>query len=244
MKSPFDHIPHVKRNHEVRDKQRPLLKAKETRSLVLLQDLMVMCWDHEPEERPRMSQVKRWVSSPEFERLKAEIALKDVKSISCACMCRITPEDEEESIAASPAEDLGTNIRHNPEDDDVLFYSSDEDDQSAIMSGLMLRDYSDDPGLSQLNFGPQADILPSVSEDNTNVEHGENGQVVADDGQEDSVYQFLPCGKGMRVAADDDTLHHQIEPYTQIWLCGRDQRKGLLLIFTYYDGQPGSYVSC
>ena len=243
MKSPFEHVPHVKRNHEIRDKQRPLLKAKETRSLVLLQDLMVMCWAHEPEERPSMSQVKEWVSSPLFERLKTEIALKEVKSISCACICRITPENEEEFTAALPAENPGANIGHNPDDDDVLFYDDeDDDDQPAIMTDLMVRDYGD-PGPAPLQFGSRADILPSVSEDNTHVEHGENGQVVPEDGQEDSLYQFLPGGKETQIAADGDALQLQIEPYTQIWLCGRDQRKGLLQIFTYYDGQPGSYVS-
>ena len=31
---------------------------------------------------------------------------------------------------------------------------------------------------------------------------------------------------------------------TQIWLCGRDKRKGLVAIFTYEDDKPGYSVSC
>ena len=32
---------------------------------------------------------------PEFELLRSEISLESVKTISCACVCRVTPEQEE-----------------------------------------------------------------------------------------------------------------------------------------------------
>ena len=44
-----------------------------------------------------MEQVHEWASSDKFERLRAEINLKDVASISCACVIRITPGNEKES---------------------------------------------------------------------------------------------------------------------------------------------------
>ena len=95
-KTPFDNIhPHIKRNQEVRNKHRPHLQAKETRSLILFQELMSKCWDHDPENRPKTKQICDWIEAPEFERLRGQISLKGVKSISCACVCRILPENEE-----------------------------------------------------------------------------------------------------------------------------------------------------
>ena len=58
FRSPFDNVQQVKRNYEIREKQRPALQARETRSLVLFQDLMSLCWHQEPEERPTMTQVQ------------------------------------------------------------------------------------------------------------------------------------------------------------------------------------------
>jgi len=76
-------------------------------------------------------------------------------------------------------------------------------------------------------------ILPSVSEDGGNIEHSEGHLPIANP-------------KSVVVADGEDEgegdVQQELEPYTQIWLCGRDQRKGLLQIFTYYDGQAGSYV--
>lgn len=103
QKTPFDNIhPHVKRNQEVRNKHRPIPSAKETRSLILFQDLMALCWDHDPENRPTTKQIVDWVDAPEFERLRAQISLNGVKSISCACVCRILPENEEEVLFPQP----------------------------------------------------------------------------------------------------------------------------------------------
>ena len=231
LKSPFDLIkPHVKRNHEVKEKKRPILKAKETRSLVLLQDIMTMCWDHEPDARPRMEQVKEWASLAEFERLRAQISLRDVNSISCACVCRVTPDNEDEPRNGG--------IGMIPEEDEV-----DDEDYcgSPLMDELMINGPFD-PDTRNLSFEMRRDILPSVSDDNSHVEHQDAEET---DGEE-NVYQFQlkPAQRSSIVADGGGDLHQQIlEPYTQIWLCGRDQRKGLLQIFTYYDGQPGSYVS-
>lgn len=111
QKTPFDNIsPHVKRNQEVKNKRRPNLNAKETRSLILFQDLMNLCWDHDPENRPRTKQIVEWAEAPEFERLRAQISLSGVKSISCACVCRILPENEEEVRFPAPKSVTGDKI--------------------------------------------------------------------------------------------------------------------------------------
>ena len=101
FRSPFDNVPLHKRNFEIHEKQRPAIQARETRSLVLFIDLMAMCWNQEPEDRPNMSQVRKWIESPEFEKLRTEVDLQYVKSISCACVCRILPQNEEQYVATS-----------------------------------------------------------------------------------------------------------------------------------------------
>ena len=249
FRSPFDNIPQVKRNFEIREKQRPALQARETRSLVLFQDLMAMSWNQEPEERPDMSQVREWVDSPEFERLRAEVDLQDVKSISCACVCRILPENEEEYIAANrPDRSNITSIFAIPEDDvdgEGFFcdsYSGNGFDHDPLTSLKI-------PSGGETFLPPKRHMLVSPSKDNLCIET-DKGEKIQD--ESDSIYQFISprgvSGEQGDVVEDDGgggdiQLQYQFDPYTQIWLCGRDQRKGLLQIFTYNDNHVGQYVS-
>ena len=200
LKPPFNDVMAIKRNNEVREKHRPLLKAKQTRSLVLLQELMRLCWEHDPDERPTMSQIRGWVEAEEFERLRAEVALSDVHSISCAHVCRITPENEEEF--ASERQQKSDQFRSGEEEDDELQY------------------------------------LPSVLEDSGHVEHTVSIEEEEVCSTEEDIYRFVPSGR--QSIQPGFVLDHA---YTQIWMCGRDQKKGLLHIFTYFDGQPGFHVS-
>ena len=82
--------------------------------------------------------------------------------------------------------------------------------------------------------GKGAKFLPSILEDSCHVLKAEGLTEV--DGDQD-VYQFVPQGKKALHAS-----FHLDHSYTQIWMCGRDQKKGLLHIFTYYDDQPGFHV--
>jgi hypothetical protein len=61
-----------------------------------MQEIMKMCWDREPEKRPTMNSAIDLIQAPEFERLRTEIILREVKSISCMCLSRILPEHENE----------------------------------------------------------------------------------------------------------------------------------------------------
>ena len=245
FRSPFDNVPQVKRNFEVREKQRPTLQARETRSLVLFQDLMAMCWNQEPEERPTMSQVREWVELPEFERLRAEVDLQDVKSISCACVCRVLPENEEEYIAANqPDRSNISSIFAIPDDpdegddyDDSDYNGFDRDPGPASLDDAMdsVVFY---PGTSRMMVTPSGDQLCIETD----------GGVKIDD-EDDTIFQFVAPRGGTGHNRDNENgsggiqMQHQFDPYTQIWLCGRDQRKGLLQIFTYNDNNVGQYVS-
>ena len=246
FRSPFDNIPLVKRNFEIREKQRPTLKARETRSLVLFQDLMALCWNQEPEDRPNMSQVREWIESPEFERLRTEVDLTYVKSISCACVCRILPENEEEYIAANQPERSNiTSVYTIPENFDEGVGENFYDGPGYGSNG-----FDDSAGLASIYMPSDPDdrtLILTSSEDNPCIET-DQGEKIQD--EDDSIYQFVaPQGVGVSggqksvvegTGEDVQLQHHDFEPYTQIWLCGR---KGLLQIFTYKDNNIGQYVS-
>ena len=229
FRSPFDNFPLVKRNFEIREKQRPALQARKTRLLVLFQDLMAMCWNQEPKERPNMSQVREWVESPEFKRLRAEVDLQDVKSISCACVCRILPENEEEYIAANrPDRSNITSIFAIPE-------SFDKGDGEEFYDGSNGFDHNLGPtslciaSNGGMFFPPKRHntcMLVTPSEDNLCIET-DRGEKIQD--EDDNIYQFVaPRGVsgGRRSVVEDGDIQmqHEFDPYTQIWLCGRDQR--------------------
>ena len=50
-----------------------------------------MCWKHEPNNRPSMSQVLQWTESIEFDSLRVDSNLAQVTAISTACVSRIDP---------------------------------------------------------------------------------------------------------------------------------------------------------
>ena len=50
-----------------------------------------MCWEHEPNNRPSMSQVLQWAESIEFDNLRVDSNLAQVTVISTACVSRIDP---------------------------------------------------------------------------------------------------------------------------------------------------------
>ena len=52
---------------------------------------MQMCWEHEPNNRPSMSQVLQWAESIEFDSLRVDSNLAQVTAISTACVSRIHP---------------------------------------------------------------------------------------------------------------------------------------------------------
>ena len=278
QRSPFDDVEALKRNHEVREGKRPALQAKETRTLIQMQDVMRMCWEKEPENRPTMSQIVEWIRAPEFERLRAEIALGGVRTISCACVCRILPEYEADNASEelySP-QGAGAGGLHSLDEDLPSISEVDGGEEGEGMFDSLIRAY----GGSNTDLpsgGASIDLivpnmLPSISMDSVCIETVE-GTKISNEGED--IYQFIPnklrkgsTHKKRRLGSHSRVLRDRMErkepeeeaasasvsygdhvggakkfePYTQIWMCGRDQRKGSLQIFTYNDGIPGSYV--
>ena len=268
-RSPFAYVhPPLKRNNEVKDGKRPNLDVKETRSPLLLQELMNVCWEHDPTNRPRMEQVVEWILAPEFERLRAEVSLNEIKSISCACVCRISPEHEESGLMK--------NTNASGEESKPVCngmtegYRSQENGLDRVGSlGSLIDQYGgndEDCGVSGGIDLIIQNMLPTVSLESVCIENslGEKFNNLDED-----IYQFLPSrhASGGRVShpgsrkkrrltetrqrkiskrepkGETNTSPAKFDPYTQIWMCGRDQRKGLLQIFTFNDNHCGYYVS-
>ncbi len=69
--------------------------------------------------------------------------------------------------------------------------------------------------------------------------------------EDEDIYQFLPTRETPQDqdeileggVVNDVAVQCEFEPYTQIWLCGRGDRKGVLQVFTYNDGHIGHCVS-
>ena len=243
--SPFEDIfPVWKRNNLIQQDQRPALQAKETRTLIQMQDIMRMCWEKEPENRPTMSQVVEWIRAPEFERLRAEITLSKVNFIPCLCICHILPEhehttDEHQRVHYETETTISNDVQ--------MFY----DDGACITS------------LKGIKVAEKEDIyqfLP-VNSEKANACGQENLQLQPEDMQlqtadsEDTQQQAEDTQ--LQEKDTDDSEHarpgpHQealkeiemFDPYTQVWMCREnDRRNGLLHIFTYHDKLPGNYVS-
>lgn len=267
LSSPFENIqPPLKRNHEVKDGRRPNLDVKETRSPLLLQELMFICWEQEPDNRPRMEQVVEWIQAPEFERLRAEVLLKEIKSISCACVCRIRPEYE----SAVAAENFDSFREHTqPVYNGIIDFErlqSEDLDRIGNMDSLIEEYGSVDGSSGGIDLIVQ-NMLASTSIENVCIEDSKGKKISNSD---EDIYQFVPSKHtggmhgmyrdtsrrkkkrfaGTRMRSKSDSTKKEavasvanFDPYTQIWMCGRDQRKGLLQIFTFNDCHSGYYVS-
>ena len=161
--------------------------------------MMEMCWDHEPNNRPSMSQALHWAESIEFENLRVDSNLAQVTAISTACVSRIDPEFDH----------LGDN--------------SDESSYTFMKSQTITQD-----SVSKVDKSTTDDteIQPRSGRDRSGT-----------------VFRRVGSISEIRFPAKDPS---QVKPSacTQIWLCGRDdKRKGLVAIFTYEDNKPGYSVS-
>ena len=92
FRSPLSDVTnHFRRNNLICQKKRPTLDKREEQSPVFFQELMKLCWSHDPVSRPDMHQIKTWIDEAEFEKLRAAVYLK-LHSITCACICRLNSE--------------------------------------------------------------------------------------------------------------------------------------------------------
>lgn len=135
-----------KRNEHVRNKKRPELHDKEKGSPVLFQDLMSLCWSHEPRQRPVMSEVKRMADKVEFELLRAALHLRNItkKSITCACVSRTFPSTSTTTVASLVSHNaIGGTVdstvkqisEHKEANDRKLLHNKQSDPDTSVNKG-------------------------------------------------------------------------------------------------------------
>ena len=71
-------------------------------SSLLLQRLMMRCWDADPSSRPSMKEVLQDVDREEFQCLRTEVALKGLTATSASCAFRVEPVNPELSLTSEP----------------------------------------------------------------------------------------------------------------------------------------------
>lgn len=124
LRIPFDNITQLDVVGRIIRNGRPDVSE---RVLVSLKHIMMKCWKRDPNDRPSMYTISKWIESDEIERLRAMINL-EMNYCFCACVCRITPEvntspkdlhdskaiDKHEEISRDKA-DVVTNVQTDEE---------------------------------------------------------------------------------------------------------------------------------
>jgi serine/threonine protein kinase/ankyrin repeat protein/GTPase SAR1 family protein len=238
LQPPFSKNDAQKRNHEVRSGKRPPIGSKERHSPLLVQELMKLCWHNDPVVRPSMRQCHEWTSSVEFERLRAQITLGNCSAISCSCVSRIEPEYENEwvkfskkhsALAELPTVINGVTINKQ----EIQQFNCDvemipPETESIEIEESLVKLKNDD-----------ADTIQSIDEndDDVTVDTGlDNGAVSSP-----KVSFRKSPSKNISSSSLNETKELTAtllkDAYTQIWMCGRDQKKGLLSVFIFPDNQ-------
>ena len=167
--------------------------------------MMQLCWEHEPNNRPNMSQVLQWAETIEFDSLRVYSNLVEVAAISTTCVGRIEPSFEDGHFNYSDRSDTAFEL--------LASQTIDRDSPIVSMTG---NTSVTSEGIETLL------ILPRTGRDGM----GE-------------MYRRV----GSTDARSSGIHSSDITSCTQTWLCGQDERKGLVMVFTYQDNVPGYSVS-
>ena len=228
LQAPFNNVEPPKRNNLVKDNKRPPLQGRGLWSPVMAQSIMRMCWSHDPDDRPTMKEVTQWVQREEFTRLRAEIFLDKVESVSCACVSRITLEDEQEDeeVCITTNGHDASGIGHIPVENSITSAVFEGFNTSTIMGDMDPCTQYTRLQYAPLSFTAESGILPPIQ-----------NRLVSDTSVGDSVDGEIKHKERSRYVK-----HLRKQTYSQVWVCDRKE-KGLLEIFTYCDSQAGYYVS-
>ena len=221
---------------------------------------MRLCWDQDPSVRPSMKQCHQWASSVEFERLRTQITLGSCSSISSACVSRVEPEYEDEWIAKDcmslptilPVEINGTVLSQ----EDVKKLSIDMDIIPPEKESLEIEESFVNISVEECSESVGDENQPDLPKtSDTDQSDNKIEQLKPIDAV---VNEDVPAAiKHVKVtssihetksltAALLQTQHEQNkqqQAYTQVWMCGRDQKKGLLSVFIFPDNLKSVYVS-
>ena len=222
---------------------------------------MRLCWQQDPSSRPSMKQCLQWTSITEFERLRTEITLGNCSSISCACVSRIEPQHEKEwaqpqSVDALDPYDSFADVPRIEMDGSL--FTKEEVEHFGIDFQILAP--QEDVTIEEKALD-QEEIQCSIEEEEESID-GLSHDLVINEGDvvKKSTRRFKKKFSlktttdltrallqrretGQRSESQSVNTKRQHESYTQIWMCGRDSKKGLLALFIFPDNQKNIFVS-
>lgn len=189
---------------------------------------MKLCWQQDPLERPTMKQCFEWTTSQEFERLRTEITLGTVTSISASCVSHIEPQHEEEwkpKSFVSSVTDLPTNINGSLVTREEIRKMGSKSELIAPKEELQIEERTEE-------ILPRSNSLKNEGE--VTFAKQSSLRVTAE------ITQKL---LGDKRSKEENSKKSFKEAYTQVLMCGRDNKKGLLAMFIFPDNQRTYFVS-
>lgn len=197
-------------------------------SPILLQRLMVMCWDALPQQRPSMTQTLEEVSREEFPRLRYELCIKGLTSISTSCVFRVEPHHPTPDTPSSLP--LPSIVQPDP----PLVPTPDHRYMRRATSRIQSKPLE----------GAKIDLVHEMDAQPQSMTPGEYTNMASVSIEKSGQFNSFSRQSG------DNPF---IKPHTQVWICGRDfyqpskkrtsDRKGCYSILTFCDGELGSSVS-
>ena len=211
---------------------------------------MRLCWSHDPSHRPTMKQCVAWTSSNMFDRLRTEITLGSCASIACACVSRIEPEMESEWTRDNALKTEVNGTYFTKEEIDKFGSQIDQERLTSQLTESIIERASNsfftnstedeltksddsvlDPPLT--HHIPRRDSI-YVTDTSLEVATNVTKKLLR------KVKERRPRPSDSPIVAARATVETS---YSQIWMCGRDKKKGLLAVFILPDNQKHIYVS-
>lgn len=195
---------------------RPTLLEKQTRTPIYFQELMILCWSQEPDNRPTMSQSVKWIQTPQFERLRAHNPLEQCKSILCSFLCRVLPEYEEnEKLHVVTSQFLTNSVT-----------------SLGSVSINAVRDATTRRGslLDAINATPRRESLLNSMDPTIRRESLLNSVDLT------SRRESLLDSKSSNLEIKEEDIMEN--PFTLMWICGKPNQ---IFVKLYVDGVPDDY---
>ena len=241
-------------DQDIQDGKRPQLDSKKARSPILLQELICRCWDHEPDNRPKMEEVVKCIQMPEFEKLRDEVYIENISSISSACVCCYNPHNEiSVSSSVSVLEDSTIhkgsvfhkikkfenfskrNTGQTRTEKELTEIKGQKQEIVLIKNTLSSDDLQNVTTNSIMSYE-----LPFLNKHTSGYSvHQDNGSL-----NKISLISSTEFTLNDQSSNISDSSAKSMDPYSQIWFSAYIGNKiNILNIFTFVDNNPEYYVS-
>ena len=187
---------------------------------MLVRELMALSWHPNPDIRPDMKQCKQWTSSDEFVRLRANFTLSDVSSVACACVSHI---DLNKLMLLQPTEETDSSLKVNHHSEILQPQQVHEEEEKELENWEV--------------------VDGTISAADSTTKSGGEVQPATPDEIKDVPDPRVGRSNSRKETQKTRITEKDIDLYTQIWMCGKDRKKGLFSTFLFPDNQKSNYVS-